>query len=346
MIFSRLVLASYLTATLALMSLPPANWGQVRPQLDPDIPSYLSSDQVLGTLTISPSDTMKPLVRAWIDELVRRHPKLNIAMAREGSDTGLAPLLAHRSDIAAMPRRMTADEIAEFVREYGYEPAEVPVAVDTLAVYVHKDNPLTGLSLDELDAMFCRERRRGVKYVVDSWGLVGVMDEWFEAPVQLYGRNGKSGPSYFFRDEVCKGGTFHHQLVDAQGLASVILDVGADPNGIGFSAIGYRTDMVKPVPIALVKDGRYVEPSVQAALDGSYPLRRNLYLYIAKPPKSEATPATVALIRYALSRQGQHQAVEFGYLPMTSAEIARLTSKWPTTVKSARLETPNRPVLE
>ncbi|MBX3328363.1 MAG: substrate-binding domain-containing protein, partial [Nitrospira sp.] len=281
MILSRLVLAFYLTATLVLMSLPPANWGQVRPLPDPDMPSYLAPDQVSGKLTLSLAETMKPLVRAWVEEVVHRHPKLNIAMAREGSDTGLAPLLAHRSEVAAMARRMTADEIAEFVREYGYEPTEVPVATDALAVYVHKDNPLTGLSLDELDAMFCRERHRGLKYVVDSWGLVGVMDEWFETPVQLYGRNGKSGPGNFFREEICKGGTLHPQLLDAQGLASVVLEVGTDPNGIGFSAIGYRTPMVKPVPIAMVKGGRYVEPSLQAVMDASYPLRRNLYLYIA-----------------------------------------------------------------
>jgi len=346
MTFSRLVLAFYLSTTLALISLPPANWGQVHPPLDPEMPSYIPSDQVSGTLTIAPSETMKPLLRAWSDELVRRHTKLSITMVKEGVDSGFAALLAHRSEIAAMPRRLTSDEIAEFIREYGYEPTEVSVAIDALAVYVHKDNPITGLSLDELDAMFCRERRRGLKYVVDSWGLVGVMDEWFDAPVQLYGRNGRSGPSYFFREEVCRGGSFHPQLVDAHGLASVVLEVGLDPNGIGFSAIGYRTAMVKPVPIALVKGGRYVEPSLQTALDGSYPLRRNVYLYIAKPPKTDATPAIVELIRYALSRQGQQQALDSGYLPLASTEVARFTSKWPTAVKAARLETSGRPAGE
>lgn len=346
MTFYRLVVVGYLIASLVWLTLPSANWGQVRPPLDPDIPFYLAPGQVSGKLTMSLAETMKPLVRTWVDELVRRHPNLSIAMAREGAEPGLAALLEHRSDIAAMPRRLTADELAEFVREYGYEPTEVPVAADALAVYVHKDNPLPGLSLDELDAMFCRERRRGLKYAVDSWGLVGVMDEWFEAPVQLYGRNGKSGPSNFFREEICKGGTLHPQLLDAQGLASVVLEVGADPNGIGFSAVGYRTAMVKPVPIAMVKGGRYVEPSIQAAMDASYPLRRNVYFYIAKPPKAEATPATIALIRYVLSRQGQQQALDVGYMPLTSTEIVRLTSKWPSSVQAVRVDTPNRPLIE
>ncbi len=337
---SRVGLVLSLIANLAMLFLPSANWGQVHPQLGPDIPSYLPADQVSGRLVLSPSETMRPLVRAWVEELVRRHPKLNMTMAREGTETGLTALLEHRSDIAAMPRRLTASELAEFVREYGYEPTEVPIAADALAIYVHKDNPLTGLSLDELDAMFCRERRRGLKYDVDSWGLVGVMDEWFEAPVQLYARTDKTGHSNFFCEEVCNGGTLHPQLFEEQGLASVVLDVGADPNGIGFSAIGYGTAMVKPVPIAKVKNGRYVEPSMQAAMDASYPLRRNIYFYIAKPPKATATAATIALVRYVLSRQGQQQAIDAGYLPLTSTEIVRLAEKWSISAQAARLETP------
>ncbi|MBX3302556.1 MAG: substrate-binding domain-containing protein [Nitrospira sp.] len=347
MTFSRLVFTFYLAATVVHVSVPSMNWGQVLLAPDPDVPSYVSPDHVSGKLTISAPETMKPLVGAWVEELVRRHPDLNLTMVREGSDTGFAALLEHRSEIAAMPRRVTADEIAEFVKEYGYEPTEIPVAGDALAIFVHKDNPVTGLSLDELDSMFCEERRRGLKYIVDSWGLVGVMDEWFEAPVQLHGKNGKSRYSYFFREEVCKGGTFRLQLTDAQGPASVVLDVETDPKGIGFSAIGYGTSMVKPVPIALVKGGRYIEPSIQTVMDGSYPLRRNLYLYAAKPPKAEATTATIELIRYILSRQGQQEALDLGYLPLPSDQITRLISKWskqPT--RAARLETPNRPVIE
>lgn len=245
-----------------------------------------------------------------------------------------------------MARRLTASEIAEFVREYGYEPSEVPVAADALAIYVHKDNPIAGLALDELDAMFCRERQRGLRYDVDSWGLVGVMDEWFEAPVELYGRNGKSGTGYFFREEVCKEGSFLPKLVDEHGTASTVLDVGANPNGIGFGAVGYGTSQVKPIPIASVKGGRYVEPSLQTAMDGTYPLRRNLYFYIAKPPKAPPTQPTAELVRYVLSRQGQQSAVDFGYFPIMSGEITRLISKWSASSKVAHAQPPDRRMVE
>ncbi|UVT16253.1 MAG: substrate-binding domain-containing protein [Nitrospira sp.] len=267
---SHLVIGCYLISTAGLASLPSTAVAQSRPTLDPKIPAYIPQQSASGTLSISGSAIVKPLVQAWVNDLMRRHPRLKITLAADGSETGLAALLAHRTGMAAISRRLTASEIAEFVGEYGYEPTEVPVAGDALAIFVNKDNPVTGLSLDELDAMFCRERRRGLGYVIDSWGLVGVMDEWFEAPVQLYGRNGKSGLGYFFREEVCKDGTFHPQLVDADGSASVVLDVGRDQHGIGFSAISYGTSMVRPVPIALsfippVEQTHFADPSDQAS---------------------------------------------------------------------------------
>ncbi len=334
MLFRHLVFGLYLIATAILLSLPPANWAQTRPTLSPTLPFYLPQGDVSGTLNISVAEAIKPLVRAWLDTVAVRHPKLQITVASEKSGKGLDALLEHRTDVAAMPRRLTAGELAEFVREYGYEPMEVPIAGDALAVYVHKDNPLTGLSLEELDAMFCRERQRGVPFDIDSWGLVGVMDEWFEAPVHLYGRNGTSATSAFFREEVCKHGSLLPKLVEADGSASVVLGVEGDPHGIGFGAVGYATSMVKPVPIASVKGGRYVEPTVQTVLGGSYPLRRNLYLYIAKPPKAPPTQPSAELVRYVLSRQGQQAALDLGYIPLASEDVTRLRAKWSTPSKA------------
>ena len=342
---ARMVL-SCVIATAGLIAPPSTTWAQVPLKLDPNVPSYLPQELASGTLSMSVAETIKPLVRTWVTGMTLRHPQLKISAVSEGSGDGLSALLEHRTEVAAMARRLTASEIAEFVREYGYEPSEVPVATEALAIYVHKDNPVTGLALDELDAMFCRERQRGLHYDVDSWGLVGVMDEWFEAPVELYGRNGKSGVGYFFREEVCKDGTFLPKVVDEQGSASTILDVEANQYGIGFGAIGYRTSLVKPVPIASVKGGRYVEPTAQTAMDGSYPLRQNLYLYIAKPSKTPPTRPLAELVRYVLSRQGQQAAVDLGYFPIGSAEITRLISKWSMRPKLAQVQTPDRHIIE
>lgn len=342
-LFRSLVLVLYVIATVVLLSLPPANWAQVRPTLDPTIPAYLPQEFPSGTLKISVAETITPLVRAWVNGVTLRHPQLKLTVVSEGSGNGLDALLEHRTEAAAMARRMTAAEIAAFVKEYGYEPSEIPVAGEALAIYVHKDNPVIGLSLEELDAMFCRERQRGIPYDIDSWGLVGVMDEWFEAPVRLYGRNGTSATSAFFREEVCKHGSLLPKLVDAHGSASVVSEIGTDLHGIGFAAVGYATTMVRPVPIASVKGGRYIEPSIQAVRDGSYPLRRNLYLYIAKPPKAPPTQPSSELVRYVLSQQGQQVALDLGYIPLVSEDVTRVRAKWSTPSKMVLTEDSSSP---
>src|SRR5215467_5821716 len=103
--------------------------GQIKPELDAKIPAYQPLTQIKGPLEISGSESMKPLLSAWVDELKRRHGGMKASVSGEGSQTGLADLLEHRTQVAAMSRRMTAAEIAEFVKEYGHEPAEVPVAI-------------------------------------------------------------------------------------------------------------------------------------------------------------------------------------------------------------------------
>ncbi len=331
---------------VALSLLMPPAWAQLKPELNAKIPAYAPLALADGTLDISGSDSMKPLLQSWIGDLTRRHPGVKVTLRGAGSQTGLKALLEHQVEVAAMSRRMTATEIAEFVKEYGFEPTEVPVAIDALAVFVHKDNPVVGLSLEELDAMFCRERRRGIDHSIATWGLVGLTDDWFDAPIRIYGRNGNSGTSYFFREEVCKGGTFHPQLVGSKGPASVIMDLVKDPHGVGFSAIGYQTSSLKAVPIAAVKGGRYVEPNFETATDGSYPLRRHLYLYIAKPPKTVASPLLSELVRFALSAQGQQSVLDYGYYPLALTDITRLMTKWSGPVKSAQLPTPEQPIAQ
>ncbi len=345
MSFFRIWIRLFVVVMIALVSFEEASRGQIRPPLDPDLASYFYPDDrepISGKLTISGSNTMSPLMQAWLDGLRERHPNLKVTLSGQGSKTGLEALLEHRTEVAALSHRMTAAELSEFVKEYGYEPTEVPVAIDALAVFVHQTNPITGLSLEELDAIFCQDRRRGFSDPIDTWGTLGLDGEWFSAPIHLYGRNAQSGTSAFFREEVCQGGPLSSRLTEEPGSASVILEMESDRHGIGFSSIGYRTSYVKPVPIATVKGGRYVEPTFASATDGSYPLRRNLYLYIAKPPKTSSSPAVVELVRFALSRQGQKLALDLGYYPLSSQEIGRTLAKWSRSVSSAQIDSPNQ----
>lgn len=315
--------------------------GQVMPSLDPKIPPYRLVSDLTGTLSVAGSDTMKPLTELWSEKLRQLYPGLTIKVDSNGSETGLATLLEGKVQIAAMSRRMTQQEVVEFKREFGYEPTEVPVAVDALAVFVHRDNPIEGLSLAELDAVFSKERRRGLEYPVNVWGDAMVLEEeWAEAPIQIYGRNGNSGTASFFREHVLNGADFKKPMTVGIGSASVVIELMRDRFGIGFSSIGYRTSEVRPVPLAAIQGGRYVMPTFETAMDGSYPLRRNLYLYVNRPPKV-APPGPVAeYVKFALSQRGQKIVMNHGYYPLPTVELSRLAMMWTTPVRTASVEGP------
>ncbi|MDN5940815.1 MAG: PstS family phosphate ABC transporter substrate-binding protein [Nitrospira sp.] len=324
-----------------LLAVPFQVSGQVMPSLDPKIPPYQRVNELTGTLSVAGSDTMKPLTESWSVKLKQLYPGLSIKVESRGSETGLDALLEGKAQIAAMSRRMTQQEVVEFKREFGYEPTEVPVAVDALAVFVHKDNPIEGLSLAELDAVFSKERRRGLEYPVKVWGDAMVFEEeWANAPIQIYGRNGNSGTASFFREHVLNGADFKKPMTVGVGSASVVVELMRDRFGIGFSGIGYRTSEVRPVPLASVKGGRYVTPTFETAMDGSYPLRRNLYLYVNRPPKVAPPGPLTEFVKFALSQRGQKIVLDQGYYPLPTTELNRLTTMWATPMRTATAEGP------
>ncbi|TKB73730.1 MAG: PstS family phosphate ABC transporter substrate-binding protein [Nitrospira sp.] len=316
-------------------------YGQIMPSLDSKIPLYQRVNDVTGTLSVAGSDTMKPLTESWSAKLRQMYPGLSIKVESKGSETGLAALLEGKAQIAAMSRRMTQEEVIEFKREFGYEPTEVPVAVDALAVFVHKDNPIEGLSLAEVDAVFSKERRRGLKYPVNLWGDLMLLDEeWEDEPVHLYGRNGNSGTASFFREHVLNGADIKKTMEAGVGSATVVVDLMRDRLGIGFSSIGFRTSEVRPVPLASVKGGRYVEPTFDTAMDGSYPLRRNLYLYVNRPPKVAPSGPISEYVKFALSQRGQKIVIDQGYYPLPTTELSRLTMMWTIPLRTVSAEGP------
>jgi phosphate transport system substrate-binding protein len=316
---------------------------QVKPVLDSKILPYQSADSMSGSIHIAGSDTMKPLTEAWSADLRQLYPGLAIKVESKGSETGLASLLEGKVQIAAMSRRMTQQEIVEFKREFGYEPAEIPVAVDALAIFVHKDNPIAGLTLAEVDAIFSKDRKRGLKYPVNSWGDVMLLEEeWVKAPIHLYGRNGNSGTASFFREHVLNGADLKKSMTVGVGSASVVIELMKDRFGIGFSGIGYRTSGLRPVPLAAVEGGKYVPPTFETAMDGSYPLRRNLYLYVNRSPKGTLPAPLAEFVKYSLSRQGQQIVVDEGYYPLPTMELDRLTAMWSKPAQAVAGEQPNK----
>ncbi|BCA54905.1 Phosphate ABC transporter, periplasmic phosphate-binding protein, PstS [Nitrospira sp. KM1] len=329
-----LVILMGLVTTLPMVS------AQLKPDIDANIPAYQPVAPISGHLLIVGSETMKPLSEAWIADMRAYYPLLTGSVQSGGSEEGLALLFEGKAPVAAMSRKMRSQEIVDFKREFGYEPTEVPVGIDALAVYVHKDNKLPGLTLAELDALFSDERRRGLSYNLHRWTEFLLEGDYQEASIKLYSPNRLSGTTTFFREHVCNDAPFKKRVEIKAGPASVVMAVAQDRYGIGFGGIGYRTSDVRPVPIASVAGGRYIEPTFQSAMEGSYPLRRPLYLYINRAPKSTLSPAVAEFVKLALSYQGQQVVLAKGYYPLPTSDISRLRATWAPPIRAAAEDGP------
>jgi phosphate transport system substrate-binding protein len=320
-------------AGLFAVTADPAD-AQLKPIVDPNIQSYVKVQGVSGTLTIAGSETMKGLSLRWESNLKEVYPGLTVQVKGIGSETGPPALIDGTAQVAAMSRRMTRKEVEAFSARYGYEPTEVPVAVDALAVFAHRDNPLTGVTLQQLEGMFCKERR-GMAKPITSWAHLGLFDEWSESKITLIGRNAASGTAAFFLEHVCANGEFRDTVKKEPGSASVIVAIKSNRYAVGFSGIGYRTSFVRPLPLSIEKGQPYVEPTFENAVSGSYPLRRHLYLYINKAPKTAAPTAVIEFVKFVLSQEGQQAVVKEGFFPLPTAELTKQVAAWKEPLRAA-----------
>ena len=292
------------------------------PLVDARLPGYERTEGVAGTLSSVGSDTMVNLMTLWAEAFQRIYPNVAIQVQGAGSATSPPALIEGTARFGPMSRRMKAREIEAFEARHGYRPTSIRVAVDALAVFVHRDNPLEGAALTELDAIFSATRRCGHPRAIERWGQLGLSGPWADRPIQLFGRNSVSGTYGYFKDAALCKGDFRATVAEQPGSASVVQAVAASPSAIGYSGIGYRTSGIRPLPIARRPGLPFVAATPENATDGSYPLARYLYLYINKRPDTPLTPMEREFVRMVLSRRGQALVVKDGYVPLP-AQIAR-----------------------
>ena len=156
--------------------------------VDADLPVYKTASGVSGNLSSVGSDTLANLMTLWAEEFKRAYPNVNIQIQAAGSSTAPPALTEATSNLGPMSRKMKDKEIEAFEARYGYKPTAVPVAIDALAVYVHKDNPVTGMSIADVDAIFSSTRKCGAAASIANWGDAGLTGEWARRDIQLFGR--------------------------------------------------------------------------------------------------------------------------------------------------------------
>lgn len=291
--------------------------------VDPAIAGYIRSTGVAGTLSSVGSDTLANLMTLWAEAYKRQYPNITIQVQAAGSATAPPALTEGTANIGPMSRKMKDTELSAFEQRYGYKPTAIPVAVDTLAVFVHKDNPLQQLSMEQVDAIFSATRLCGAKADVKTWADLGVAGDLADKPVQLFGRNSVSGTYGYFKEEALCKGDFKPNVNEQPGSASVVQSISHSLNGVGYSGIGYRTASVKTVAVARKGSSEYIEDTEENALNGSYPLARYLYVYVNKAPGKPLAPLEAEFIKLILSQEGQQVVVKDGYIPLPAKVVAK-----------------------
>jgi phosphate transport system substrate-binding protein len=299
-----------------------AGTGVAQVKVDPALQPYKAVSGVSGNLSSVGSDTLNNLMTYWAEGFNKHYPNARVQVEGKGSSTAPPALISGTAQLGPMSRPMKGTEIDQFEKRYGYKPTSLRTAVDALAVFVNKDNPIKCLSVAQVDAMFSKSRRHGGKEDVKTWGQLGLTGDWASRPISLYGRNSASGTYGFFKEHVLSNGDYKDSVKEQPGSASVVQGVTVDRYAAGYSGIGYATAGVRAVPLSEKDGGRCVEATADNAYSGTYPLARFLYVYVNKAPGKALDPLTREFAKLVFSRDGQEAVIKDGYFPIP-ATVAR-----------------------
>ncbi len=297
--------------------------------VDPGLPHYTRTKGVSGSIKSIGSDTMNNLMALWSEDFRGMYPSVQVEIEGKGSSTAPPALINGTSNFGPMSRAMKSKEVDQFVENFGYEPTHLRTSIDMLAVFVHKDNPIAGLTLQQVDAVFSRTRKGGLEKDISTWGDLGLTGEWANKPISTYGRNSASGTYGYFKKHALFEGDFKNSVKEQAGSSAVVQAVSSDKYAIGYSGIGYKTADVRAVPLSVDTGAspRFVAAAPDNAYTGEYPLARFLYLTVNYKPNSDLDPLRREFIAYVFSHSGQQNVIKDGYYPVTAAIAAEELKK-------------------
>jgi phosphate transport system substrate-binding protein len=296
-------------------------------EVDANLPSYERVSGISGNLSSVGSDTLNNLMTLWAEEFAKFYPNVNIQIQGAGTSTAPPALIEGTANFGPMSRGMRDSESRAFEERYGYAPTLVPVAIDMIAVYVNKDNPIEALSLPQVDAIFSATRACGFGQDISNWGQLGMTGAWANRDITLYSRNAVSGTYGFFKENALCGGDFKSSINEQPGSSAVVRGVEQTLGGIGYSGIGYRTSGVRVVPLAKEHGGTAFEATGDNAATGDYPLARFLYIAANQHPSNGWNPMEREFFRMVLSKEGQGVVHRDGYVTLSAAAAERFKTQ-------------------
>ncbi len=289
------------------------------PEIIPSNLEELSNEDslagVYGSISSVGSDTLATLISLWSERFKTAYPHVKFQIQASGSATAPQALTQGTATIGPMSRAMTASEISRFTQKYGYPPTTLIVAVDAIAIYVEKNNPIESLTLQQVDALFSATRFCGLSKKIDTWTDIGVTKFGENREVLLYGRNSASGTYDLFKKQALCEGDFKATVNELPGSSSVVLSIASSVGGLGYAALGRFDENVKALSISTQKHGNtvYIEPNTENITSGTYPFSRYLYIVVNKPPNEPLPVLERAFLTFILSEEGQKMVSENGY---------------------------------
>lgn len=287
--------------------------------VDKMLPAYKATSGVSGNVKSVGSDTLNNLMTLWAEGFRRSYPDVKIEIEGKGSSTAPPALIAGTSNFGPMSRAMKSKEVDAFEKKFGYKPGRIRVGVDALAVFTNKDNPLKCLSLPQVDAIFSKTRKGGMRSDVATWSQVGLKGEWASKPISVYGRNSASGTYGYFKKVALYKGDFKDSVKEQPGSSAVVQGVASDKFAIGYSGIGYKTADVIVLSVSKKTGAKCYGPEAENAYSGNYPVARFLYIYLNKNPNQALDPLRAQFVKYIFSKEGQQAVIKAGFFPVNAA---------------------------
>jgi len=303
-----------------------------RPPLSPALKPYVNVGGVSGMLTSIGSGSLTKLMTLWAEGFRRHYPGAQIQVESAGVNASTIALLDGTAHITPMSRMMEESELAQFQAKLGYRPTAYAVAVDALVLYVHKDNPIQGLTMEQIEEVFAKAPRYHVASIT-KWGELDLTDHWAGAPINLYGLPHTTATHEFLRTHILHEGEFKPSVNEEANSQSVVQKVSADPYGLGYGGSESVAPGVRMLPLAESEFSPYVEPTSQNIVNRRYPLRRYLYLYVNQTPRkilkgSKPLPPLIReFLRYVFSQEGQAEVTKSGYAPVEDWIVERALAK-------------------
>jgi phosphate transport system substrate-binding protein len=285
-------------------------------RVSPDLLDYQPSGTLKGALELGPAGGFEPLLSRWADRMKAHYPDLRGGTPVPVKMSTPQALIEGVSPIGIMSRRWTTEEAEDFHLAWGYFPAYFHVAGDGIAIIVHPENPVRGLLLEQVDAIFSSTKRRGGK-PVRTWGDLGVNGEWRGRQIHLIAPSKDSRTRAEFQARALQGGAFMEGLQEAGGEDAVLAAVCEDPCAIGFVRASAKTDGARTVPIAPAEGQPAVDVQSENILALTYPLSWRITIAVRKAARVNAEPEIAELLKMILSRDGQTIVAEEGLIPVT-----------------------------